>query len=91
MQFGTSLRFAPARYHKEYIYSPLSTKVSILSLNGCKCSSGDSEQTPCTSFSHPETTMERRCRKTERKTKLVFLYFTRFALQLTVGLSRSYL
>lgn len=89
MQFGTSLRFAPARYHKECIYSPLSTKVSILSLNGCKCSSGDSEQTPCTSFSHPETTMERRCRKTERKTKFVFLYFTRFHRNAAYGGSVS--
>lgn len=78
IQFGISLRFAPAQRHKQYIYSPLSIKASILSLNGCKCSSADSEQTLCTSFSHPETTMERRCPKTERKTKFVFLYFICF-------------
>lgn len=48
-------------YHKQCIYSPLSTNASILSLNGCKCSSGDSQQTPCTFFSHPATTTERRC------------------------------
>lgn len=46
-------------YHKQCIYSPLSTNASILSLNGCKCSSGDSQQTPCTFFSHPATTTER--------------------------------
>lgn len=50
--------FARAQCHKQSNYSPLSTKASILSLKGCRCSSGDSEQTLCTSFSHSEEEMK---------------------------------
>lgn len=58
-QMGLSLWSLHLQCHKQHNYSPLSTKASILSLKGCKCSSGDSEQTLCTSFSHPEMTIEK--------------------------------